>query len=176
MATLSKTRVNSNYVFNFHNDAYNMEADIHDFQYLCVFLVYKIKAYAKTKHLERNYPISNWTGEKENKYRGICFLANEKTLRMHRAGGVGSDDTFDFRAWRKTNPCFSLVKSPLPIYILRVAPPSLSLSLASKAAPPLYILRVAPPLSLSSKVAPPLYILRVAPPRARRPSPFSTNC
>ena len=42
MATLSKTRVNSNYVFNFHNDAYNMEADIHDFHYFCMFLVYKI--------------------------------------------------------------------------------------------------------------------------------------
>ena len=42
MATLSKTRVNSNYVLNFHNDAYNMEANMHDFQYFCVFLVYKI--------------------------------------------------------------------------------------------------------------------------------------
>ena len=47
MATLSKTRVKSNYVLNFHNDAYNIEADIHDFHYFCVFLVYKIKAYAK---------------------------------------------------------------------------------------------------------------------------------
>ena len=28
MTTLSKTRVNSNYVFNFHNDAYNMEAGL----------------------------------------------------------------------------------------------------------------------------------------------------
>ena len=59
MATLSKTRANSNYVLNFHNDAYNMEADIHDFHYFCVFLIYKIKAYAKTEHLERNYLISN---------------------------------------------------------------------------------------------------------------------
>ena len=103
MATLAKTRVNSNYVLNFHNDAYNMEADIHDFHYFCVFLVYKIMAYAKTEHLERNYLISNWTGEKENKYRGICFLTDKKTLRIH--GGVGSDDTFEFRALRKTNPC-----------------------------------------------------------------------
>ena len=47
MATLSKTSVNSNYVLNFHNDAYRMEADIYDFHYFCVFLVYKIKAYAK---------------------------------------------------------------------------------------------------------------------------------
>ena len=38
-ATLSKTQVNSNYVLDFHNDAYNMEADIHDFHYFCVFLV-----------------------------------------------------------------------------------------------------------------------------------------
>ena len=52
-------RVNSNYVLNFHNDAYNMEADMHDFQYFCLFLVYKIKAYAKTEHWERNYLISN---------------------------------------------------------------------------------------------------------------------
>ena len=64
MATLSKTQVNSNYVLDFHNDAYNMEADIHEF---CVFLVYKITAYAKTEHWERNYLISNWTGEKEAK-------------------------------------------------------------------------------------------------------------
>ena len=53
MATLSKTGVNSNYVLNFHNDAYKMEADIHDFHDFCVFLVYKIKAYAKTEHWER---------------------------------------------------------------------------------------------------------------------------
>ena len=42
MATLSKARVNSNYVLNFHNDAYNMEADIHNFHYFCMFLIYKI--------------------------------------------------------------------------------------------------------------------------------------
>ena len=42
MATLSQTRVNSNYVLNFYNDAYNMKADIHDFQYFCVVLVYII--------------------------------------------------------------------------------------------------------------------------------------
>ena len=82
-----------------------MDADIHDFHYFCVFLVYKIKAYAKTEHWECKYLISNWTGEKENKYRGICFLADKKTLRIHGAGGVGSDDTFDFRARRKTNSC-----------------------------------------------------------------------
>ena len=105
IATLSKTHVNSNYVLNFHNDSYNMEADIHDFHYFCVFLVYKIRAYAKTEHWERNYLISNWVGEKESKYRGICFLTDKKTLRIHGAGGVGSDDTFDFRAWRKRNPC-----------------------------------------------------------------------
>ena len=39
MATLSQTRVNSNYVLNFHNDAYNMEADMHDFHFFCMFLV-----------------------------------------------------------------------------------------------------------------------------------------
>ena len=33
MAALSQTRVNSNYVLNFHNDAYNMEANMHDFHY-----------------------------------------------------------------------------------------------------------------------------------------------
>ena len=38
MATLSQTRVNSNYVLNFHNDAYNMEANMHDFHYFGVFL------------------------------------------------------------------------------------------------------------------------------------------
>ena len=105
MATLSQTRVNSNYVLNFHNDAYDMEADIHGFHYFCVFLVYKIKASAITEHLERNYLISNWTGEKKAKYGGICFLPDRKTFRIHRARGVGSDDTIDFRAWRKTNPC-----------------------------------------------------------------------
>ena len=105
MVTLSPSRVNSNYVRNFHNDAYNMEADMHDFHYFCVFLVYKIKAYARIQHLERNYLISNWTGGKETKYRGICFLPGKKTLRIHGAGCVGSDDAFDFRAWRKTNPC-----------------------------------------------------------------------
>ena len=33
MATLSETRLNSNYVLNFHNDAYNMEANMHNFHY-----------------------------------------------------------------------------------------------------------------------------------------------
>ena len=89
MDTLSKTQVNSNYVLDFHNDAYNMEVDIYDFQYFCVVLVYKITAYAKTEHWERNYLISNWTGEKEAKYRGICFSPDKKTLRTHGAGGVG---------------------------------------------------------------------------------------
>ena len=51
MATLSKTQVNSNYVLNFHHDAYNMEADIHDFHYFCVFLVYKITANANNRAL-----------------------------------------------------------------------------------------------------------------------------
>ena len=64
MATLSQTRVNSNYVLAFHNDAYNMDADMADFHYFCLFLVYKIKAYAKIKHWERNYLISNWSGGK----------------------------------------------------------------------------------------------------------------
>ena len=49
MASLSQTRVNSNYVLNFHNDAYNMEADMADFHYLCVFLVNRIKAYANNR-------------------------------------------------------------------------------------------------------------------------------
>ena len=54
MATLLQTRVSSNYVLNFHNDAYNMKADMYDFHYYSVFLVYKIKVYAKIKHWERN--------------------------------------------------------------------------------------------------------------------------
>ena len=52
-----------------------------------------MKACAKTEHWELNYQISNWTGEKENMYRGICFLADKKTLRIQGAGDVGSDDT-----------------------------------------------------------------------------------
>ena len=102
---LSQTRANSNCVLNFHSDAYNTEADIADFHYFCVFLVYKIKAYAKTNHWERNYLISNWRGGKETKSRGICFLPDKKTLRIHGGRSTGSDDSFDFRARRKTNPC-----------------------------------------------------------------------
>ena len=105
MATLSQTRVNSNYLLNFHNDAYNMEANMHDFHYFCVFLVHKIKAYARIEHWERNYLINNWTSGKETTYRAICFLPDKKTLPIHGGGIVDSDDAFDFRAWRKTNPC-----------------------------------------------------------------------
>ena len=68
LASLSHTQVNSNYVLNFHNDAYNMGADMADFHYFCVFLVYKIKAYAKMQHWERNYLISNCRGGKETRY------------------------------------------------------------------------------------------------------------
>ena len=57
------------------------------------------------EHWEGNYLISNWRGGEETKYRGICFLPDKKTLRIHGEGIVGSDDAFDFRAWRKTNPC-----------------------------------------------------------------------
>ena len=39
MASLSQTQVNGNYVLNFHNDAYNRDADMADFHYFCVFLV-----------------------------------------------------------------------------------------------------------------------------------------
>ena len=118
----------SNYVLNFHNDAYNMEGNIHDFHYFCVFLVYKITAYAKIEHWERNYLISNWTGEKEGKYRGICFVLDKKTLRINGAGCVGSNDTFDFRAWRKTNQCkenrfhvicVEYVKRPVKIILVK---------------------------------------------------------
>ena len=74
MASRSQAQVNSNSVLNFHSDAYNMDADMADFHYFCVFLVYKIKAYARIKHWERNYLISNWSGGKETKYKGNCFL------------------------------------------------------------------------------------------------------
>ena len=94
-----QTQVNSNYILNFHNDAYNMDVDMVDFHYFCVFLVYKIKAYAKIKHWERNYLISNWSGGKQTKYRGICFLPDKKTLRIYGGGSTGSDDSFDFRPW-----------------------------------------------------------------------------
>ena len=53
-------------------------------------------AYAQTEHWECNYLISNWTSEEEGKYRGICFLPDKKTLLIHGAAGVGSNDTFDF--------------------------------------------------------------------------------
>ena len=83
MASLSQTQINSNYVLNFHDDAYKMDADMADFHYFCVFLIYKIKAYAMITHWERNYLISNWRGWKETNYRGICFLPDKKTLRIH---------------------------------------------------------------------------------------------
>ena len=68
-------------------------------------MAYKIKIYSRIEHWERNYLISNWSGGKETKYIGICFLPDKKALRIHGGGSVGSDDAFDFRAWRKTNPC-----------------------------------------------------------------------
>ena len=74
MASLSRTQVNSNYVVNFHDDAYNMDADMVHFHYFCVFLIYKIKGYAKIVHWERIYLINNWSGGRRLKYKGICFL------------------------------------------------------------------------------------------------------
>ena len=65
IATLSQTQVYSNYVLNFHNEAYNMEADMHNLHYFCMFLIYEVKAYARIEHLELIYLISNWTGGKE---------------------------------------------------------------------------------------------------------------
>ena len=60
-----------------------------------------------------------------NKYRGICFLPDQKTLRIHGGGSTGSDDSFDFRAWQKTNPyekdkfhviCVEWVRKPKSSY------------------------------------------------------------
>ena len=86
-----------------------------------MFLVYKIKAYTKIKRWERNYLISNWRGGQKTKYRGIYFLPDKKTLRIHCGGSTGSDDLFDFRAWRKTNPyendkCVEWVRKPKSSY------------------------------------------------------------
>ena len=72
-----------------------MDADMADIHYFCVFLVYK--------GMQRS-SIGN-AGGKETKYRGICFLPDKKTLRIHGGRSTGSDGSFDFRAWRKTNPC-----------------------------------------------------------------------
>ena len=112
MATLSQTGVN---IFNFHNDAYNMEADIYDFHYLCVFLVYRIKA--QTEHWERNYLISNWRGGKETNYRGICFLPDKKTLRIHGGGSVGSDMIYNKKKLYSTAVLKELKKSVI-LYII----------------------------------------------------------
>ena len=75
------------------------------------FLVYKIKAYARIEHLERNYLIGNWTGGKETKYREFVSYPVKRHFVYTGGGGgggggsVGSDDAFDFRARRKTNSC-----------------------------------------------------------------------
>ena len=84
MTTLLQTRVNSNYVHNLHNDAYNMEANMHNFHYFCAFLIYKIKACVRIEHWGRNYLISNWSGDKETKYRGILFLTRLKDISYTR--------------------------------------------------------------------------------------------
>ena len=47
MASLSQTRVNSNYALNFHVDAYNMEAGMIDFHYFCVCFGTKLKLMQK---------------------------------------------------------------------------------------------------------------------------------
>ena len=80
MASLSQTQVNSNYVLNFDDDAYNMDADMADFHYFCVSLVYKIKAYAKIQHWGRNYLISNWCGGKETKDIRRHFVSTEEEV------------------------------------------------------------------------------------------------
>ena len=108
MATLSSTRVLDNYVLDFQDDAYTMRGTgMGGFQYFCVFLVYTIKAYTRVEgEHERNYLISDWTGKKDNnRYRGICFLGDGKTLRIHGSQDVGSKYVFDIRTWPKTNPC-----------------------------------------------------------------------
>ena len=49
----------SRYAINSMKDIELHGADIHDFHYFCVFLVYKNTDYAKTEHWERIYLISN---------------------------------------------------------------------------------------------------------------------
>ena len=100
-----QTRVNCNYVLNFHNDACNMETDMYDFQRFCAFLVYKIKGSAKIEHWERNYVIGNWSGGRETKYRGIYSCLIKRHFVYTEEEVLGTNDTFDCRAWRKTNPC-----------------------------------------------------------------------
>ena len=49
MASFSQTHVNSNYVLNFHNDAYNMDADVADFHYFCVFWHTKLRLMQRSR-------------------------------------------------------------------------------------------------------------------------------
>ena len=67
--------------------------------------MYKIKAYTRVEgEHERNYLISDWTGKKDNRYRGICFLGDGKTSYT-RIARCWFQACVDFRAWPKTNPC-----------------------------------------------------------------------
>jgi len=102
MATV--LRVNKDSFYNFHGSAYNIQASM-DFKYFCMFFVYKIKSYESGSSSERNYLMCNRIDEKKDRFRGICFLKDEKTLRIHGASEVGDRHTFDFRWWVKTNPC-----------------------------------------------------------------------
>ena len=81
---------------NFHNDAYNMKADMYDFRYFCVFLIYRIKAYAKTGGVVgKRLSIEGFVSCSIKKH--FVYLVEEVLVPMMRL-------ILD-RAWRKKNPC-----------------------------------------------------------------------
>ena len=65
------------------NSAYQSLYDLANNKVNAIYIVYKIRKYDSTG-LEHNYPFS---GGMDGKHRGICFLKDEKTMRVYSVAG-----------------------------------------------------------------------------------------
>ena len=85
------------------NSAYHCPYDLVDNKVHAIYIVYKIRKYESTG-LEHNYLFSCGSGDN---HRGICFLKDEKTMRVYGAVGDRKPDYMDFSNFLTSyyNPC-----------------------------------------------------------------------
>ena len=88
--------------------AYTIDGvEVNNFHYFSVFIDYKLNDYKKTASKnEMNYLSCNSDGGgKDFYFKGICFLPNQKTLRIWGGNDTVSNQYVDRTWWKHQNPC-----------------------------------------------------------------------
>ena len=85
------------------NSAYHCPYDLASNEVNAIYIVYKIRKYDSTG-TEHNYLFSCGMGDN---HRGVCFLKDEKTMRVYGAVGEHKPDHMDISNFPTSyyNPC-----------------------------------------------------------------------